>query len=61
MVQNGMKDAGYTYVNLDDCWGGPRAPDGQLTADAKRFPSGIPALADYCKSFRFLILIEKSA
>lgn len=22
MVKSGMRDAGYTYVNLDDCWGG---------------------------------------
>lgn len=34
-------------VNIDDCWPGPRGPQGELTADPKRFPSGIKALADY--------------
>ena len=24
MVSSGMKDAGYQYVNLDDCWHGER-------------------------------------
>jgi alpha-galactosidase len=27
MVANGMKDAGYQYINIDDCWHGQR--DGQ--------------------------------
>ncbi len=46
MVGNGMRDAGYQYVNLDDGWQAPRDADGNLTANA-RFPSGIKALADY--------------
>jgi alpha-galactosidase len=24
MATNGMKDAGYQYINLDDCWQGQR-------------------------------------
>src|SRR3954462_6003087 len=24
MVASGMKDAGYLYLNIDDCWHGPR-------------------------------------
>jgi len=24
MVANGMKDAGYTFINIDDCWHGDR-------------------------------------
>lgn len=47
MVANGMRDAGYVYVNIDDCWQGPRDADGFLQADPARFPSGIKALADY--------------
>jgi len=47
MVQNGMAALGYTYVNLDDCWAGPRDEYGNLTADSSRFPSGMKALADY--------------
>lgn len=47
MVSSGMKDAGYTYVVIDDCWHGQRDADGFITADAVKFPSGIKALADY--------------
>lgn len=48
LVRTGLRDAGYTYVNVDDCWmDGARGPDGSLRANPKRFPSGIPALADY--------------
>src|SRR5450759_5011922 len=47
MATNGMKDAGYQYVNIDDCWHGQRDAQGFMQPDAKRFPSGIKALADY--------------
>jgi alpha-galactosidase len=50
MVASGMRDAGYQYVVIDDCWHGPRDANGFITADAKRFPSGIKALADYVHS-----------
>ncbi|AXB48529.1 alpha-galactosidase [Amycolatopsis albispora] len=47
-VSKGLKEAGYTYVNLDDCWALPeRAPNGDLVPDPVRFPGGIKALADY--------------
>jgi alpha-galactosidase len=47
MVASGMRDAGYLYVNIDDCWQGERDSDGFLQPDPRRFPSGIRALADY--------------
>ncbi len=50
MVASGMKDAGYTYINIDDCWHGERDANGFIQADPKRFPSGIKALADYVHS-----------
>ncbi|WP_263375413.1 alpha-galactosidase [Granulicella aggregans] len=50
MVSNGMKDAGYQYVNLDDCWQSSRDADGNIVVDAVHFPSGIKALADYVHS-----------
>ncbi|MGL1957762.1 MAG: glycoside hydrolase family 27 protein [Colwellia sp.] len=50
MVSSGMKDAGYEYVNLDDCWHGERDENGFIQAHPKRFPSGIKALADYIHS-----------
>lgn len=50
MVSSGMKDAGYQYINLDDCWHGQRDAQGFIHEDPIRFPSGIKALADYVHS-----------
>ncbi len=50
MVKSGMKDAGYQYVVIDDCWQVERDKDGNIVPDAKRFPSGIKPLADYVHS-----------
>src|SRR5579864_4755972 len=50
MVSSGMKDAGYQYIVIDDCWQVSRDKDGNIVADAHRFPSGIKALADYVHS-----------
>jgi len=50
MVSSGMKAAGYQYVNIDDCWQVSRDANGTIVADAKTFPSGIKALADYVHS-----------
>jgi len=50
MVSNGMKEAGYTYINIDDCWHGDRDAKGFIHPDATRFPSGMKALADYVHS-----------
>jgi len=50
MVASGMRDAGYQYVNIDDCWQGERDELGFIQPHAKRFPSGMKALADYVHS-----------
>lgn len=47
MVKLGLKDAGYQYINIDDCWHGTRDEAGNIRPDATRFPSGMKALADY--------------
>ena len=47
MVSSGMKDAGYLYVNIDDCWHGERDAKGFIHPNAEHFPSGMKALADY--------------
>ncbi|MFE9883197.1 NPCBM/NEW2 domain-containing protein [Streptomyces sp. NPDC005784] len=50
-VSQGLKDAGYTYVNIDDCWALPnRDASGNLVPDPARFPNGIKAVADYVHS-----------
>ena len=48
MVATGMRDAGYTYVNIDDDWEGERDVQGNIHAN-KRFPD-MKALADYVHS-----------
>jgi alpha-galactosidase len=50
MVSSGMRDVGYLYVNIDDCWHGTRDEDGFIRPDPERFPSGMKALADYVHS-----------
>src|SRR2546425_2937003 len=50
MATNGMRDAGYQYVVIDDCWQVARDRNGRIVADSARFPNGIKALADYVHS-----------
>jgi len=50
IVKSGMKDAGYQYVVIDDCWQVSRDANANIVADPQRFPSGIKALADYVHS-----------
>jgi alpha-galactosidase len=48
MVSSGMRDLGYQYVVVDDCWFNPnRDSAGNLQGDPSRFPSGMRALGDY--------------
>jgi alpha-galactosidase len=51
LVSSGMRDAGYQYVVVDDCWFNPnRDSAGNLQGDPSRFPSGMRALGDYLHS-----------
>jgi alpha-galactosidase len=47
LVATGMRDAGYRYVVIDDCWQVSRGTDRRIVADPERFPAGMKALADY--------------
>lgn len=47
MVATGMRDAGYVYLVIDDCWQVARNEDGTIIEDPERFPSGMKALGDY--------------
>ena len=47
MIATGMKDAGYEYLVIDDCWQVGRDEEGNIQVDPKRFPNGMKALADY--------------
>lgn len=48
MASNGMKAAGYVYVNIDDTWEGSRDAQGNILTNEK-FPD-MKALADYVHS-----------
>jgi alpha-galactosidase len=48
IASNGMKEAGYLYVNIDDTWEGERDSQGNIQSN-KKFPD-MKALADYVHS-----------
>ncbi|TPX48628.1 alpha-galactosidase [Synchytrium endobioticum] len=50
MVAKGLKDVGYVFVNLDDCWQVDRDADGRIIEDKQKFPSGMKSLSDYVRS-----------
>ncbi len=50
IASSGMRDAGYKYVVIDDCWQVARDARGRIVADSTRFPHGIKAVADYVHS-----------
>lgn len=47
LVRTGMRDAGYEYIVIDDCWQVGRDSLGNIIPDPERFPSGMKALGDY--------------
>jgi alpha-galactosidase len=47
LVSSGLRDAGYVYVTLDDCWQISRDAHGDIQADPQKFPSGMKALGEY--------------
>jgi alpha-galactosidase len=56
LIATGMRDAGYTYIVLDDCWmTKQRDADGNLVPDPAKFPSGMKALGDFlhARGFKF--------
>lgn len=61
MVKSGMKDAGYEYINIDDCWHGERDELGFIQVNKERFPSGMKALADYVHAKELKIGIYSDA
>jgi alpha-galactosidase len=63
IVSSGMKDAGYEYVVIDDCWQIARDLNGAIVVDPQRFPSGMKALADYVhgKGLRFGVYSDAGA
>ena len=58
MVRSGLAAQGYTYVNIDDAWEGPRDANGEITTNEK-FPD-MKGLADYVHSLGLKIGIYSS-
>ena len=50
IVSSGLRDAGFQYVNVDDCWMEKRGSDGHIVPFESKFPSGMKSLADYIHS-----------
>ena len=50
MVSQGLKEAGYLYVNVDDGFFGWRDENGKLQTHPERFPNGLKCVADYIHS-----------
>lgn len=50
IASNGMKDAGYQFVNIDDGFYGGRSENGSLYCDSLKFPNGMKSVADYIHS-----------
>lgn len=51
LVRTGLADAGYDYVNIDDCWmEKSRDKAGHLVADPAKFPHGISGISAYVHS-----------
>ena len=51
LIELGLKDAGYEYLVIDDCWAEKcRVENGRLVPDKEKFPNGIKAVADYVHS-----------
>ena len=51
MAESGLKELGYEYVVIDDCWSEKRRDvDGRLVPSRDKFPNGIKPVADYVHS-----------
>lgn len=54
--KTGLLDAGYQYINLDDCWqSSMRTPDGKLQGDLTRFPRGMKPLIEEINDLGFKV------
>ncbi|PMD32714.1 glycoside hydrolase family 27 protein [Hyaloscypha variabilis F] len=64
LVSLGLKDVGYEYVNIDDCWAVKTGRDnltGQILPEPTKFPSGISGVADQIHTLGLKVGIYGSA
>ena len=50
MVSQGLKDAGYLYINIDDGFQYGRLSNGKVRIHPQRFPNGLKPVSDYIHS-----------
>lgn len=50
MVDQGLADVGYKYINIDDGFQGGRDENGKLKINPTRFPNGLKVVSDYIHS-----------
>lgn len=63
MIARGYREAGYIYMNIDDCWMADNrdANTGELVPHPTRFPRGIKFIADYVHARGMKLGIYSSA
>lgn len=64
LLKEGLKDVGYTYVNIDDCWSiksGRDSATGRIMPDLTKFPDGIQGTAQKIHDMGLKIGIYSSA
>ncbi len=63
LISSGLKDCGYEYIVIDDCWSKKdgRDKNGDLMADPQKFPNGIKVLTDHVHNLGFKIGIYSDA
>ena len=61
LADSGLRDVGYNYVVLDDCWSDGRDEKGKIIVDRQRFPSGMKAIAKKLHDEGFLYGMYSSA
>ena len=60
-INSGLVEAGYKYINLDDCWQKNRSRDGIILPDYETFPDGIEPLVKYAHEKGLLFGLYSSA
>jgi len=54
MKDLGLLSAGYSYINIDDCWNTKsRDASGKLIVDSTKFPGGLKSLTDFLHNLGF--------
>ncbi|KAK5046593.1 hypothetical protein LTR84_007354 [Exophiala bonariae] len=61
LLDSGLRDVGYQYVVLDDCWSDGRGKDGYIRSDLKKFPNGMKWVAKQLHDMGFLYGMYSSA